>query len=92
MPPGKLIEALRDRLVQRSLIGKRKLDRTATRRALDGALRDLGERWRELVRTGRIDVPAELAGVFQAVKDLESRLEKQEREIAALEQEAPSTT
>jgi hypothetical protein len=88
----KLIEAIRDRLVQRSLIGKRKLDRTTTRRQLDALLRDLGERYRAQVRAGRIDVPAELAPLVQQVRDLEQRLETQEKDIEALENEQPSTT
>jgi hypothetical protein len=90
--PGKLLETLRDRLVQRSLIGKRKLDRTATRRELDGALRVLGERYRVLVRAGRIEVPPELAGLVQQVKGLEERLDAQEKDIEALQREQPSTT
>jgi hypothetical protein len=90
--PGKLLEAIRDKLVHRSLIGKRKLDRTATRRELDGALRDLGERYRALVRAGRMEVPAELAGLVQRVKGLEERLDAQEKDIEALEREQPSTT
>ena len=89
---GEIIEKMRDRLVQRSLVGKRKLDRTATRRALDVALRDLGERYRELVRTGRMEVPAELAGAMQQVRWLEDRLDAHEKEITALENEQPSTT
>ena len=91
---NEIIEKIRDRLVHRSLVGKRKLDRTATRRALDGALRDLGERYRELVRTGRMEVPAELAGAMQKVRNLEDRLDAHDREITALENEAPkpSTT
>ena len=88
----KIIEAIRDRLVQRSLIGKRKLDRTSTRRQLDALYQDLGERYRELVRTGRMEVPGELAPLVQRARDLEQRLEEQEREIEALENEQPSTT
>ena len=88
----KLIEAIRDRLVHRSLIGKRKLDRGATRRQLDAVFRDLGERYRALVRAGRVNVPAELAALVERVRDLELRLESQERDIEALENEAPSTT
>ncbi len=87
-----LIEAIRDRLVQRSLIGKRKLDRSATRRELDAVLRDLGERCRGLVKSGRMQVPDELASLVQQAKDLEQRLEAQDREIEALENEQPSTT
>jgi hypothetical protein len=90
--PGKLLESLRDRLVHRSLIGKRKLDRSATRRELDGALRDLGERYRALVRAGRIEVPAELAERVQRVKGIEERLDAQDRDIEALEREQTSTT
>ena len=88
----KLLEIIRDRLVQRSLIGKRKLDRTATRRELDLVLRDLGERYRALVRTGRMEVPADLAALVERVEGLEQRLESQEKDIEALENEAPSTT
>jgi len=86
----KLIEAIRDRLVQRSLIGKRKLDRGATRRHHDAVLRDLGERFRELVRAGRMGVPAELASLMERVKEIELRLEAQQKEIDALENEAPT--
>jgi hypothetical protein len=89
---AKLLENLRDGLVQRSLVGKRKLDRTATRRELDAALRDLGERYRGVVRAGRIDVPPKLAGIVQKVKDLEERLEAQGKDIEALESEQPRTT
>ncbi len=88
----KLLERLRDRLVHRSLIGKRKLDRTATRRELDEALRQLGDRYRVLVRAGGVEVPGELAGIVQRVRILEERIEAQEREITALENEQPSTT
>ena len=78
--------------MQRSLIGKRKLDRTATRRELDAALLELGERYRALVRTGRMEVPGELAGMVERVRDLEERIEAQQKEIKALENEQPSTT
>ena len=88
----KIFEAIRDRLIQRSLIGKRKLDRTSTRRQLDAILRDLGERYRALVRAGRVEVPGELAPLVQQVRDLEQKLEAKEREIEALENEQPSTT
>jgi hypothetical protein len=88
----KLLELIRDRLVQRSLIGKRKLDRTATRRELDAVLREVGERWRALVRAGRMEVPAELAPLVQRVKELEARLEAQERDLEALQNEEPRTT
>ncbi len=40
----------------------------------------------------RTEVPGELAAVVDRVKSLELRLEAQEKEIEALENEAPSTT
>jgi hypothetical protein len=88
----KLLEAIRDRLIHRSLIGKRKLDRSVTRRELDALLRELGERWRVLVRAGRIQVPDELAPLVERVRGLEMRLEAQDRDIEALQNEEPSTT
>jgi hypothetical protein len=90
--PVKFFEALRDRVIHRSQIGKRKLDRTGTRRALDVALRELGERYRALVRTGRTEVHGDLATEMDAVRRLEDRLAAEEREIAELESERPSTT
>jgi len=77
-------------LIQRSLVGKRKLDRTATRRELDGALRELGARYRELGRAGRVEVPGDLAGPMQVVRGLEDRLASQDEEIRLLEREQPS--
>lgn len=91
MQPGKLLEVLRDRVVLRSQIGKRKLDRSSTRRELDDALRRLGERYRALVRAGRVEVPGELTLLDDAVARLEERLAEQDREIAALEAERPHT-
>jgi hypothetical protein len=88
----KLLEAIRDRLIHRSLIGKRKLDRSVTRRELDALLRELGERWRALVRAGRVQVPDELAPLVERVRGLEMRLEAQDRDIEALQNEEPSTT
>jgi hypothetical protein len=87
----RVLEKLRDRVVHRSQIGKRKLDRAAARRALDKALRDLGERYSRLVRSGGADVPAGLADEMSAVQNLEERLAAYDREIAELEKEQPST-
>jgi hypothetical protein len=39
-----------------------------------------------------MEVPGELAPLVQQVRDLELRLEAQEKEIEALENEQPSTT
>jgi hypothetical protein len=88
--PKNLLELLRDRVVHRSQIGKRKLDRAATRRDLDRALRVLGERYRELSRSGRFEVPVELSREMEEVRRLEARLEAEDAEIAALEGEPAS--
>jgi hypothetical protein len=92
VPLGKLLEKLRDRVVHRSQIGKRMLDRSATRRELDDAQRHLGERVSALVRAGRVQVPAELERWLESVRSLEARLAEQDAEIAELEGEHPSRT
>lgn len=92
MQPGKLLEALRDRVVHRSQIGKRKLDRAATRRELDQALRDLGEHYSALTRIGRAEIPGELSRQMDEVRKLEQKLARQQQEIAELEREHPSRT
>jgi len=90
LQPKNLLESLRDRVVHRSQIGKRKLDRAATQRDLDKALRDLGERYRALVRSGRVDVPDDLSREMEEVRRLEEKVEAEDGEIAALEGEHPS--
>jgi hypothetical protein len=90
--PVTFFESLRDRVIHRSQIGKRKLDRTGTRRELDLALRELGERYRTLVRTGRSEVHGDLATEMEAVRQLEDRLAAQDKEIAELESERPTRT
>lgn len=89
MQPVKFFETLRDRIVLRSQIGKRKLDRSATRRELDQASRELGERFAALARIGRAEVPGELSVFLDAVRLLEEKLVVQEKEIAELEGESP---
>jgi hypothetical protein len=87
--PVKFFETLRDRVVLRSQIGKRKLDRSAIRRELDQASRELGERFAALVRRGRAEAPGELRVFLDAVQLLEEKLAAQEKEIAELEGEFP---
>jgi hypothetical protein len=89
---GKLLEVIRDRVVHRSQIGKRKLDRSAARRRLDLALRDLGERYHALAAAGTVTVPPELTGLVDEVRRQEERLAVHDAEIAALKQDHPSTT
>jgi hypothetical protein len=89
LSPGKLLETLRDRVIRRSQISRRKLDRVGTRRGLDEALRELGRRYCLALEGGRLQVPAELAPAVEEVKILEQRLAQQEQEIADLEKEHP---
>ncbi len=84
---GHFLEFLRDRLVHRSQIGKRKLDAAFVRRELDRKLRDLGEAVSALAQAGRMAVPEELAAVMAEVTRLEKDLETMEAEIAVLQKE-----
>jgi hypothetical protein len=88
--PVKLFETLRDLVIHRSQIGKRKLDRVATRRSLDEALRELGRRYRLAVEAGGLAVPEELAPALEEARRLEKRLAEEEQELADLEKEHPS--
>ena len=92
MQASKLLEKLRDRVVHRSQVGKRKLDRAATRRRLDEALLALGRRYRTLVKEGKGEVPGPLSEVMAQVASLEVRLAEQDRELEQLRQEHPGST
>ncbi len=92
MQPAKLLENLRDRVVHRSQIGKRKLDRVVTRRRLDAVLHELGQRFRALVKEGQAETPGPLTELMEQVVSLEVRLTEQDRELAELEKEHPSST
>ncbi len=85
---GNWLERLRDRVVVRSQVRKRKLDVVFTRRELDRKLAELGQAFLALVREGRVSVPQELAGAVSEAKQVEERLEMQRADIAALESEA----
>jgi hypothetical protein len=88
--PGKLLEILRDRVIHRSQIGRRRLDRVATRRRLDEALRELGRRYWLALEGGAVQAPAELGPVVTEVRSLKQQLAEQEKHLADLEKESPS--
>ncbi len=90
MGPGKLLEILRDRVIHRSQIGRRKLDRVATHRRLDEALRELGQRYWLALEGGAVQVPVELQPVVAQVRSLEEQLAEQEKSLADLEKQQPS--
>jgi hypothetical protein len=85
---GNWLQNLRDRVVVRSQVGKRKLDAVFTRRELDRKFAELGQAFLNLVREGRASVPQELAGAVGEARQLEERLDMQRADIAALESEA----
>jgi hypothetical protein len=78
------LEALRDRIVVRSQVGKGKLDAVRMRRELDRRLMELGGRFLGLVHAGRTGVPQELSGLVEEARELEERLEAQRELIAVL--------
>jgi hypothetical protein len=82
------LEALRDRVVVRSQLSKRKLDAAFARRALDRKLDEVGRELLRMARDGRVAVPREMASLVAEARELEERLEAHREEIAALESEA----
>ena len=90
MGPGKLLEMLRDRVIHRSQIGRRRLDRVATRRRLDEALLELGRRYRLQVEAGQVAGAGGAGAGGRCGEGLEQRLAEQEQDLAALEKEHPS--
>jgi hypothetical protein len=82
------LEMLRDRVVIRSQVGKRKLDAAFARRDLDRKLHEVGVAFLALVREGRAAVPQEIAVLVAEARELEGRLESHHEAIVALEAEA----
>jgi hypothetical protein len=89
---GNYLIALRDRIVQRSQLGKQKLDAALARRELDRKLQDLGETYLAVVREGRVPVPGELRGLLAEVEGLAQRLAGHHDQVRRLEEEAASGT
>ena len=85
---GNWLEALRDRVVARSQLGKRKLDAACARRARDRKLDDVGRELLRVARDGRVALPREMASLVAEARELEEELEARREEIAALESEA----
>ena len=84
---GKILEGLRDRVIHRSQIGKRKLDSAFTRRELDRSWVRLGEKYSDLARRGRAVVPEELTALVEEVRRLERKLSEQEEDVTNLQRE-----
>ena len=78
---------IRDRIVQRSLIGKEKLDAAFARRELDQRLQDLGERYYTLVRQGVASVPDDLRSLLTEVDVLATQVQSLRDQVRRLEEE-----
>jgi polyhydroxyalkanoate synthesis regulator phasin len=78
---------IRDRIVQRSQIGKEKLDAAFARRALDQRLQELGERYHTLAREGLAGVPDELRVLLAEVDALASEVQALREQVRRLEEE-----
>jgi polyhydroxyalkanoate synthesis regulator phasin len=79
---------VRDRIVQRSRIGKEKLDAAFARRELDRRLQDLGERYYALARQGVAGVPDDLRSLLAEVDALAARVQGLREQVRRLEEEA----
>ncbi len=79
---------IRDRIVQRSQIGKEKLDAAFARRELDRRLADLGERYYSLVRQGAAGVPEDLRGLLAEVDSLVQQVQSLREQVRRLEEGA----
>jgi hypothetical protein len=79
---------VRDRIVQRSRIGKEKLDAAFARRELDQRLQDLGERYHALASQGVAGVPDDLRSLLAEVDALAARVQGLREQVRRLEEEA----
>jgi hypothetical protein len=78
---------IRDRIVQRSQIGKEKLDAAFARRELDQRLQELGERYYSLARQGVAGVPDDLRNLLAEVDALAAQLQTLREQLRRLEEE-----
>ncbi len=88
MAIGNFLVGIRDRIVQRSQIGKEKLDAAFTRRELDRRLQELGERYHALVRQGVAGVPEDLRNLLAEVDALAEQLQALREQVRRLEEDA----
>jgi chromosome segregation ATPase len=79
---------IRDRIVQRSQIGKEKLDAAFARRKLDQRLQELGERYHTLAREGLAGVPDELRILLAEVDELAGQWQTLQEQVKRLKDEA----
>ena len=77
---------IRDRIVQRSRLGKEKVDAAFARRELDRRLQDLGERYYTLARQGVAGVPDDLRNLLAEVDALATQLQALREQVRRLEE------
>ena len=77
---------IRDRIVQRSQIGKEKLDAAFARRELDRRLQDLGERYYTLARQGVAGVPDDLRSLLAEVDAHVAQVQELREQVRRLEE------
>jgi len=82
--PLRKLDRIRDAVVRSSQIGKLKLDATLLRRERDRLIQQLGESALNLIMTTRLSVPEELAPLVKQIQTLESRIEADSRQMAAI--------
>jgi len=78
---------IRDRIVQRSRIGKEKLDAAFARRELDQRLQELGEKYYSLARQGVAGVPDDLRNLLAEVDAHAAQLQALREQVRRLEEE-----
>jgi hypothetical protein len=78
---------IRDRIVQRSQIGKEKIDAAFARRELDQRLQELGEKYYSLARQGVAGVPDDLRNLLAEVDTRAAKLKALHEQVRRLEQE-----
>jgi hypothetical protein len=78
---------IRDRIVQRSQIGKEKIDAAFARRELDQRLQELGEKYHSLARQGVAGVPDDLRSLLAEVDARAAKLQALHEQLRRLEEE-----
>ena len=78
---------IRDRIVQRSQIGKEKIDAAVARRELDQRLQELGEKYYSLARQGVAGVPDDLRNLLAEVDARAAKLQALHEQVRRLEEE-----
>jgi hypothetical protein len=83
----KFLVGIRDRIVQRSQIGKEKIDAAFARRELDQRLQELGEKYYSLARQGVAGVPDDLRNLLAEVEARAAKLQTLREQLRRLEEE-----